>query len=450
MANRALNIYLDGTLVGRAHQSAQGALSFTYDEDYVVDPEATPLSMSMPTDVTTHRNKPVRAYLEGLLPDSTAARERWGRQYNVSPNNAFALLAHVGRDAAGAVQVLPPDMPASDASARTGDIEWLSDQDFADMARSLAVNGADWDPGRFGGRWSLSGAQPKQVLFRDPDTGRWGIPRDSTPTTHIVKPAITGFAQHHVNEALCLTAAARAGLLAATVELVDIADVQAVISHRYDRRQNDEGRWLRVHQEDLCQALAINPSLKYQSDGGPGVGAFADLFARLDVHDRTISRERMVKALAFNVLIGGTDAHAKNYSLILVGARAQMAPLYDVASAACYPQHQRLSSPIKIGDHWKMLDVTREDWTKVAQRFGVPKDTALGWVEELREDLPRAFHEAVLEMPTDVRDVAHRMTDRIIEHVQQKWRPDLDRNPASVGRGTSRPSAGPAEDGQPA
>lgn len=432
--HRALNLYLDGTFIGEASQSAQGALSFTYDEAYLADPDATPLSLSMPTDVTEHRNKPVRAYLEGLLPDSPAARERWGRQYNVSPNNPFALLAHVGRDAAGAVQVLPPDAQASDAQDRTGAIEWLSDEDFAEMARDLAVNGADWDPGRFGGRWSLAGAQPKMALFRDPGTRRWGIPQDSTPTTHIIKPAITGYAQHHVNEALCLTAAARVGLMAAKAELVDVADVQAVIAHRYDRRQDDAGRWLRVHQEDLCQALAVHPSLKYQSDGGPGVGAIADLLARLNVHDRAISKERIIKALAFNVLIGGTDAHAKNYSLVLIGARAQLAPLYDVASAACYPQYQRLSSPIKIGANWKMLDVTAADWAKVALRFSVPAETVLGWVEELREGLPQAFDEAVHELPSDVRGVAGQMAERIVEHGQRTWRPDLDRNPDRIIR----------------
>lgn len=433
-SGRTLNVYLDGTFIGQTRQSAQGDLSFVYDEGYLEGTDVTPLSLSMPTDVVEHRSKLVRAFLEGLLPDSPAARARWGRQYGVSPNNPFSLLTHVGRDAAGAVQVLPPDVPARDASARTGAIEWLSDDDFAVMARDLAASGADWDPGRPGGRWSLAGAQPKMALFRDPGSGRWGIPQDSTPTTHVLKPAIDGFAQHHVNEALCLTAASRAGLLAARTELVDMAGIQAVISHRYDRRRDESGRWIRVHQEDFCQALSVHPSLKYQSDGGPGVGQMADLLARLDVDDRMISRERLIKALAFNVLIGGTDAHAKNYSMVLIGARAQVAPLYDVASAACYPQHERLSSPIKIGAHWKMLDVTRADWARVAQRFAVPADTVVGWVDELRAELPRAFDEAVRELPADARSVASDMAERIVEHVHGSWRPDLDRNPGRVLR----------------
>jgi serine/threonine-protein kinase HipA len=339
-ARRTLNAYLDGVPIGTIAQSAQGALSFTYDHDYLKKRDQTPLSLSLPIHAPAHKDKAVRAYLDGLLPDSEGTRQRWGQQYNVTPNNPFALLAHVGRDAAGAVQILPPDVDPSDAAKRTGDIDWLSDESFSRMAHEIAAHGRDWDPGRFGGRWSLAGAQPKIALFRDPASGRWGIPRDSTPTNAIIKPAIEGFAQHHINEALCLRAADFAGLLAARVDLVDVADVQAVISHRYDRREVN-GRWFRVHQEDMCQALSVHPALKYQNDGGPGIGQIADLLAGLPITDRTINTERFFKGLAFSVLIGGTDAHAKNYSLILIGSRAQVAPLYDVASAAPYDQHER-------------------------------------------------------------------------------------------------------------
>lgn len=434
---RRLRAYLDGVSVGTFEQTPQGALSFAYHEDYRRDPESTPLSLSMPLGRDRHGNKAVRAYLDGLLPDSPPARQRWGREFNVSANNPFALLRHVGMDAAGAVQILPLEVPATDAASRDGDVEWLTDEDFAAMSHDLAAHGEDWDPGRFGGRWSLAGAQPKIALHRDRETGRWGIPRDSTPTTHIIKPAIERFAQHHINEALCLRAAAEAGLLAATVELVEVADVQAVISHRYDRYQDETGRWVRVHQEDLCQALAVHPSLKYQSDGGPGVSHVADLLARLPVEDRELSVERFFKGLTFNILVGGTDAHAKNYSMVLIGPRAQVAPLYDVASAAPYSQYERLSSPMKVGDHWRMLDVTDADWERVGRRLAVSGDLAVAWVDDLRASLPAAFDRAMTSLPADTHAEAHRMAERIIEHINGSWRPDLDRNPAHVLRGTS-------------
>ena len=426
MADRALRIYLDGIPTGTVTQSAHGALSFTYDDEYAARDDPTPLSLSLPVVSNRHRDKAIRSYLEGLLPDSEGARQRWGREYNVSPNNPFALLAHVGRDAAGAVQILPPEADPSDAWARTGDIQWLGESEFAELVQVLASHQSDWDPGRFGGRWSLAGAQPKVALFREPASGRFGIPRDSTPTTVIVKPAIAGYARHHINEALCQRAASEAGLLAAESAVMEIGDVQVLTSTRYDRLY-DGTTWHRVHQEDICQALSVHPSLKYQSDGGPGVGDIADLLNRLPIEDRAVNAERLFKALAYNVLIGGTDAHAKNYSLVLVGSRAQVSPLYDAASAAPYNQRERLHSSMKIGDHWKMLDVTTSDWRKVGRRLGIPADQAVAWVDELRMDLPAAFSRAAAALPESVRPEAARMTERIIEHVSGTWKPNLDR-----------------------
>lgn len=424
MADRTLRIYLDGIPTGTVTQSAHGALRFTYDDEYAGQADPTPLSLSLPILSNRHRDKAIRSYLEGLLPDSEGARQRWGREYNVSPNNPFALLAHVGRDAAGAVQILPPDADPADARARTGDIQWLSPTEFADLVQVLATHQSDWDPGRFGGRWSLAGAQPKVALFRDPQSGRFGVPRDSTPTTVIVKPAIAGYARHHINETLCQRAATEAGLLAADSAVMDIGDVQVLISTRYDRR-NDGTTWHRVHQEDMCQALSVHPSLKYQSDGGPGVGDIADLLNRLPIEDRAVNAERFFKALSYNVLIGGTDAHAKNYSLVLVGSRAQVAPLYDAASAAPYNQRERLHSSMKIGDHWKLLDVTNSDWSKVGRRLGIPVDQAVAWVDELRRDLPGAFERAAAALPVSLQPEAERMAEQIIEHVSGTWTPNL-------------------------
>lgn len=424
MAVRTLRVYLDGTPTGTLTQSNQGLLGFVYDERYVDQTDPTPLSLSLPVLSGRHRDKAVRAYLEGLLPDSEGARQRWGREYNVSPNNPFALLTHVGRDAAGAVQILPPDEDSADAGTRTGDVEWLSEGDVKDLVGRLASHQSDWDPGKFGGRWSLAGAQPKIALFRDPASGRFGVPHDSTPTTVIIKPAVAEYARHHVNETLCLRAARHVGLLAATSDIEQIGDVQVLISTRYDRTR-DGARWRRVHQEDMCQALSVHPSLKYQSDGGPGVGEIADILGRLPFEDRDVNAERFFKALAYNVLIGGTDAHAKNYSLVLIGSRAQIAPLYDVASAAPYDQRDRLRSSMKIGEHWKMLDVNHSDWSKVGRRLGISGDRAVAWVDDLRAELPGAFERAAASLPSSVQAEAGRMGERIVDHVIGTWQPNM-------------------------
>ena len=411
--SRELRAYLDGTWVGTLTQSQRGALGFAYDDGYERSPDPTPLSLSMPLGRSRHSPRVVGAWLEGLLPDNQQVRELWGRQFGVSANNPFVLLSHVGRDAAGAVQILPPGQDSDDAAKRRGDVEWLGDGEVVDILRELALRRADWGTGRRAGRWSLAGAQAKVALYRDPTTGRWGVPRDSTPTTHILKPALYGLADHHLNEVLCLRAARLLGIPAVDVDVLEAADVQAMVSVRYARAPGAGGAVRRLHQEDLCQALAIHPSRKYQSEGGPGVGEVADLFGRLDLRDREASRRRFFDALALNVLIAGTDAHAKNYSVLLAGGRAQMAPLYDVASTAPYDVDTPAASAMKIGDHWVLRQVAQADWVKVGRRLGLDADAAVSRVRELRDALPAAFDASVATLPESLRARARSIADAV-------------------------------------
>lgn len=301
MAEGRLVVYLDGTPVGNLVQDDTGRVSFSYHRAYRERRRTVPLSLSMPLAGSIHQQKAVRAFIAGLLPDRPAVLERWGRRYNVSPNNPFALLRHVGMDAAGAVQVLPEEQEPSDAATRQGDIEWLTDDDVAATLTDLAHHPEDWNPGRDTGRWSLAGAQSKIALFRSED-GRWGIPRDSTPTTHILEPSMPDYDGHHLNEHLSLRAAQLLGLPAARSEIMADDRVEVLVSHRYDRVLRD-GRWVRLHQEDMCQALSVHPSQKYQSDGGPGVGDIARLFRILPAPARRESSGRFFDYLVYNVAI---------------------------------------------------------------------------------------------------------------------------------------------------
>lgn len=148
MAEDRLVVYLDGSLTGTLQQSAQGRLSFSYDSSYQDDPSTVPLSLSMPKARTMHSHKQVHAFISGLLPDSEPALQRLGRKYGVSANNPFALLRQIGRDAAGAVQVLPAEIASSDAANRQGDIDWLDDEAMDKTLAELAQSPDSWDPGR--------------------------------------------------------------------------------------------------------------------------------------------------------------------------------------------------------------------------------------------------------------------------------------------------------------
>lgn len=309
---------MDGVACGELRQSDAGDLRFRYDDAYRSAPGATPLSLSMPLVVAEHRKRVVLPFLQGLITDNESAREAMARRFGVRANSAFAMLRHIGSDVAGALQILPPTSASSDAIEPRGDMRLLSESDVATQLAEVIDEYRDgrMHAGTFG-RFSLAGAQPKTALVRRPD-GRWAEPLGSTPTTHILKPVSGGFRRLDIVEYMTMSAARELGLSVANSWLERFGEFQTFVVERYDRHQSD-GTWRRLHQEDLGQALAVHPDKKYQRlDGGPGVGEVARLFRGLSrAIDRSDVAWAFYQGLIFNVVVEGTDAHIKNYSVML-------------------------------------------------------------------------------------------------------------------------------------
>lgn len=394
-----LAVFLDGRTVGILQQTEQGHLTFRYDADYRREPDATPLSLSLPLVRAEHKNRPTRAFLQGLLPDSAGRLDELGREFGVSPRNPFALLAHMGADAAGAVQILPEGAQSTDAASRQGNVTTLGDDDFAAVVADVIANRETW--GRRDNanvRWSLPGAQPKIALFRT-DDGAWAVPNDSTPTTHIIKPAVPPYSDHHINEFMTMAAARQLGLDVADdfVVTTNRGD-HAFVSVRYDRRQID-GRWHRLHQEDICQALAVPPEKKYQSDGGPGIAVIGQLFASIPhPDDARANAERFFDAIVFNTAALGTDAHAKNYSLLLDGDRAVLAPLYDLGSHAPYPTRgdalMRLA--MSVEGEYRASGITTLSLARAGRRLGLDEGHAFDRATAITNGVADAYREAAV------------------------------------------------------
>lgn len=367
-----------------------GRLQFRYDDVY--EAVATPLSLSMRPQIRSHPDRAVTPWLWGLLPDNDAVLSRWGRQFQVSPSSPFALLATpVGEDCAGAVRFVHPDR-LEEALARSGEIFWLAEDEVAGRLRDLRRDGTAWLGSTFAGQFSLGGTQAKTALFEQ--GGRWGVPSGSTPTTHILKPAISGLDDHDLNEHLCLDAAARAGLLVVRSTIARFADQTALVVERYDRRR-DGARIARVHQEDLCQALGVPPFRKYQNEGGPGVADIAGLLRRsMPASQADVDIWRFADALIWNWIVGGTDGHAKNYSVLLDGPDVRLAPLYDIASALPYGVHERkLKLAMKIGGSYALFP-QRNIWPSAAADLGLDPDAVVRRCRELASAAPDAFTDA--------------------------------------------------------
>jgi serine/threonine-protein kinase HipA len=391
----SLTVVIGDSVAGSITRLSGGKLGFSYDENYLTA-GATPLSISMPLTARPYPDHVISPWLWGLLPDDPAVIARWARHFDLARASPFTLLATpIGADCAGAAQ-FAREKDLDRLLNRAGHVTWLTEDEVADRLRSLRKDSADWLGTAFTGQFSLAGAQAKTALLYE--SGRWGIPSGSTPTTHILKPAISGLREHDLNEHLCLDAARRAGMMAVNTRITRFRDESAIVIDRYDRypdTAHGSPSFARIHQEDLCQALSVPPTRKYQNEGGPDARAITELLRRAmsaRAGDQAVSR--FADALIWNWLIGGTDGHAKNYSLLLSGEEVRLAPLYDIASVLPYGDHENsLRLAMKIGGDYQ-LNPYRNRWPAAARDLGLDRDELVARVRQLADIAPGAFAEA--------------------------------------------------------
>ncbi|GIG40632.1 type II toxin-antitoxin system HipA family toxin [Cellulomonas phragmiteti] len=393
MSDRHLDVVLYERVIGQVTQSHSGRHTFTYDPQYVSDVNATALSLSMPVADATYPGRRIDPYLQGLLPDGDEVRERWAQRFGVSAQNPFALLEHMGLDCAGAVQLVPGGAPGG-PHALEGSLERVTDADIGARLRALRADDTAWTVA--GERWSLAGAQGKFALTRDVN-GAWHEPLGAAASTHIIKPGVVGYRDQALNEHVCMRALALCGLRVASTEYVEFDGQPALVVARYDRRRRADGTVMRVHQEDMCQALSVYPRRKYEASKGPTAADIANLLRRSasdpghDVHE-------FVRAVIANYLIGAPDAHAKNYSVLLAGPQVRLAPLYDVASALPYDPRQADSelrdSAMSIGGRRTFGTVEGRHWDRFAALCRVSPDAVRTEVAALAGALPGALEAA--------------------------------------------------------
>ncbi len=412
-----LAVLLHDRAIGHLEQR-QGRLRFTYLGEHQQARGATPLSLSMPLATQVHDDAVVRPWLWGLLPDNEHVLRHWGRTFGVSARNPFALLRQVGRDCPGAVQLVDEDVD----DPRPDRIVWLDEEAIADRIRALAEDEAAWLGRTAGGEFSLAGAQPKFALLEQ--DGVWGRPEGRVATTHIFKPAVrAGLADLDLCEHLCLEALRTLGLPTAQSRLLAFDGATALVVTRFDRVVR-EGRVLRVHQEDLCQALGRGPEAKYQSEGGPTPSEIVELLRRR-VHppaqaERSV--QSFVDALLASWLLAGTDAHAKNYAVLLSGGEVRLAPLYDVLSLIPFERDlHRAKLAMRIGGEYRLLRIAQRHWRRAAMELGLDEDAVVARGRELAERLPRALTEAagreeVLALGSDL---PGRLVEGVREHAER-------------------------------
>lgn len=410
--NQILYVLMNGVLVGMLEKIPQGGLKFAYHPQWLDQAGARPISLSLPLVNQTYFGDVVYNFFDNLLPDNQQIRARIQARFHIPTSQPFDLLAGIGRDCVGAIQLMPGPLPEFERKIK---FKPLSEQKIASILRNYRINPLGMGQEEKDFRISIAGAQEKTAFLYHEN--QWCEPLQETPTTHIFKLPI-GFIPHQQmdlsdsceNEWLCSLLAKSYGLPTADCEILHFEDLKVLSVKRFDRRVSRDKSWImRLPQEDMCQALGVSYNIKYQSDGGPGIKDIMNVL--LGSANSIADRDIFYRTQVFFWLLAAIDGHAKNFSLFIEAeGKYRLTPLYDMISA--YPlikkkeleiQKIKMAMALKGKNshyHWHLLQrrhflETAKDANFSAERAEIILNEMLektdSVIEEVSKNLPLQF-----------------------------------------------------------
>lgn len=357
---RTLNVFLYSQKVGKLSEDDVGYLEFKYAND-----AKWPISVRMPVRTRKYDRRYAEPFFDNLTPEGDALK-LIADKFHISDDNTFSVLDKIGGECAGAISLYPDEMPNVDE-----DLVEITDDKLVKIIQELPQNplltGIEGAP-----RLSLAGAQSKFAVVKGVDD-KYYRSTNTHPTTHIIKIVNQRFPELLNNELFCMKLAAKTllGMGTVPVALRATGEHKYLEIERYDRRVVADGRVERVHQEDFCQILGYLERSKYQKDRGPGI---RDVYNAILEYSSAPATDayRFVELVMFNYLIGNTDAHAKNFSILHedYGKNIFLAPAYDLISVEVYPEtivdHE---TAMVINGKAKYDAMTKKDWLALYEQL---------------------------------------------------------------------------------
>lgn len=357
-----LNIWYHENLVGQIRINEDDRWEFEYAKDWKLFPIMPQMPIGAPVAKDVLHSRLIEWFMDNLLPEGRIL-DAYADAANLRKGNTYALLAEFGGDVAGALSVLP-------ASAGTP----LNEQSYLVMSDdelvqkiALSQSGTPMMVSGNRKRMSLAGAQDKMsVRYQD---GQIYLPEGYSPSTHILKPRSTqeDYPYAPANEYFCMQLAKMVGLDVPETYLLSIRDERVYLVDRYDRRIED-GKVIRLHQIDGCQALGLPKSKKYEDEGGITFQDFIAAASELCENQIKV-RLDLINWMIFNYLIGNADAHAKNFSFMVTKEKIEPAKLYDLLCIEIYHKDNRLSS--SIGGQYQAGFVEGAHWDAQSLLCGI-------------------------------------------------------------------------------
>ena len=402
-----LPVYFEQRLVGTIGVDKNGP-GFTYDPDWVALSGAFPISITMPFKPERIASDIFLPWAANLLPESEQLRTL-GQLLGMSRSDVIGLLSAIGGDTAGALSIGQP--------GRTATVQWRPIETPAELERLIeGLPNKPFLAGEEGVSMSLAGAQTKLAVALN-EAGCISIPMNGSPSTHILKPDVPRLSGSVHNEAFCLTLARRIKLATPNITTGWAGNRTYLLAQRYDRKYLS-GRWRRVHQEDYCQALGRPPTAKYESNktgiDGP---TLKEMFALTRRQMPPTEILRLLDMVIFNVLACNTDAHAKNYSIMIRGNGVSLAPAYDVMCGEVW-ENVTKNLVHKIGDSNRGEQLEAKHWRQFARECGLNPRQVLGRVNTLAKSVISEVAAAEFEvaaMPAGGHPIVSRMRQAIVE-----------------------------------
>lgn len=407
--NRCLNLLMNGILVGQLKKTARNELIFAYDSSWLDTPGARPISLSLPLVNQQFSGDIVYNFFDNLLPDNLQIRARIQTKFNIPTSQPFDLLASIGRDCVGAIQIIEGVIPTFEKKIHA---QLLNEKEIASILKGYQTYplGMVGHTSEF--RISIAGAQEKSAFLYHKK--KWHRPIKETPTSHIFKLP-TGFIQHqHMdlsdsceNEWLCTQITKAFGLPVAANEIFYFENIKTLVVERFDRKLSQNKTWLmRLPQEDMCQALGISPHLKYEADGGPGIKDIMELL--LGSSKPKEDRDNFFRSQVLFWLLAAIDGHGKNFSLFIEPeGKYRLTPLYDIMSA--YPliakkqlQKQKIKMAMALkgkNKHYHWHNVQRRHFLETAKNSHYSTETAEAILNEMLEKVDNVIETISATLP---------------------------------------------------
>ena len=421
MRNLMVEIEIDGesVYVGDINGNDYQDACFQYAKEYLNYEKARPISISLPFKEEPFTSEATKNFFEGLLPEGFMRRSvaKWMR---ADESDYLSILSGLGSECLGAIKIVEKDTML----ATVPNYIKLTDDEVKSLAREGATESVQLVTKA---HLSLTGASGKVGLYYDEPNNEWYLPMGEAPSTHIVKQSHIRLKKIVANEQLCLLTAKKLGIDIPESFIVNLGGVNdedvLFATKRYDRKLEWSEKILdgltvpyRLHQEDFAQALGIPAALKYEKELAGYMKMIFDTIRQYSANP-IADQIKMWDICVFNYLIGNTDNHIKNFSLVYSEdlSSIRFAPAYDIISTMIYDSSTE-EMAMSIGGVYNINEIDKHAFEQQARIVGLGANMAMKRFNDLvsgfKDALDNAKNELLEQGYYDVEEIHNKIFSR--------------------------------------